>query len=74
MYYPVIDNVSYLNIKIFNRWGELLYEETGLNSKWDGRYKGRICPEGVYFCVIKYKCDYTFDKLYQTSTSVTLIQ
>lgn len=73
-YYPVIDNVSYLNIKIFNRWGELLYEETGLNSKWDGRYKGKMCPEGVYFCVIKYKCDYTLDKLFQTSTSVTLIQ
>jgi gliding motility-associated-like protein len=73
-YYIVANNLSYLNIQIFNRWGELLYEQTDLNAKWNGKYKGQICPEGVYFCVIKYKCDYTKDKLFQTSTSVTLIQ
>jgi len=67
-------NISYLNMQIFNRWGELLYEQTDINAKWDGRYKGKMCPEGVYFCVFKYKCDFTYDKLYQSHTSVTLIK
>jgi gliding motility-associated-like protein len=70
----VANNLSYLNMMIFNRWGELLYEESDLNAKWDGKYKGQICPEGVYFCVIKYKCEFTQDKLYQASTSVTLVK
>lgn len=26
--------------KVFNRWGELIYETTDLNSGWDGIYKG----------------------------------
>ena len=39
-------NVSEYNIKIFNRWGELVYESTDteelndLNRGWDGTYKG----------------------------------
>jgi len=73
-YHLAASNISYLNMKIFNRWGELLYEQTDINAKWDGRYKGKMCPEGVYFCVFKYKCDYTYDKLYQLHTSVTLIK
>ena len=74
-YYQIsASNISYLNMQIFNRWGELLYEQTDLNAKWDGRYKGKMCPEGAYFCVFKYKCDFTYDKLYQSHTSVTLIK
>lgn len=34
-------------IKIWNRWGELLYE-TEQNEGWDGTYRGNECPQGVY--------------------------
>ncbi|MCL2511744.1 MAG: gliding motility-associated C-terminal domain-containing protein [Bacteroidales bacterium] len=33
---------------IFNRWGQLIYENTDRNRGWNGYFKGRLCEEGVY--------------------------
>lgn len=43
-------------LKIFNRWGELLYDRGPLNPSdasvgWDGKYNGIIQPVGVYIYV-----------------------
>lgn len=38
---------------IFNRWGQKLAEFTDPSLGWDGRYKGKIVPPGVYYYVIK---------------------
>lgn len=35
-------------MKIFNRWGELVYTATALEQGWDGNYKGNPMPEGTY--------------------------
>jgi gliding motility-associated-like protein len=38
-----------VEFKIFNRWGELMFLTTDLNSEgWDGNYKGNPMPEGTY--------------------------
>jgi gliding motility-associated-like protein len=34
--------------RIFNRWGNLVYESTNINAGWDGTYKGQPQPFGVY--------------------------
>lgn len=52
--------VSYKSITsfvcyIFNRWGEKLCEFRDPSKGWDGRYKGKIVPAGVYYYVIKAK-------------------
>ena len=39
-------------VQIFNRWGQLLYEDLGINGFWDGKYNGTEVPEGVYFYII----------------------
>jgi len=39
-------------LKIFNRWGEKLYDENGCGHGWDGRFEGNLVPEGVYI----YQC------------------
>ena len=51
--------VNYYNLKIFNRWGELLFDSYKHTEKWDGKFKGRICPSGVYsyFLQVQYKQD-----------------
>ena len=37
-------------MKIINRWGELVYFAEGRNCYWDGRtYAGVECPESVYY-------------------------
>lgn len=41
---------------IFNRWGVKLYEWDNIDAEgWDGTYKGKPVPEGVYFCLVKAK-------------------
>ncbi len=40
---------------IFNRWGTKIATLTNPSQGWDGRYKGKFVPSGVYFYVIKAK-------------------
>lgn len=42
------NDVLSMELKIFNRWDELIFESTDQNIGWDGYYKGVIQPEGVY--------------------------
>lgn len=42
--------VTYL--AIFDRWGEKLFESTAPDARWDGTYRGRLMPAGVYICVV----------------------
>jgi gliding motility-associated-like protein len=48
LFRPVTRGVKNLGLKIFNRWGQLLYETTDPSAGWDGSYKGSACQEGVY--------------------------
>lgn len=50
--------VSYKSITsfechIFNRWGQKMTEFTDPASGWDGTYKGKTVPAGVYYYVIR---------------------
>lgn len=52
--------VSYKSIiefdcHIFNRWGIEMAHLTDPSQGWDGRYKGKLVPSGVYYYVIKAK-------------------
>ena len=41
-------NISTLSMRIFNRWGELIYETNDINKGWDGTYKGQPCQMDNY--------------------------
>jgi gliding motility-associated-like protein len=41
-------NIEDLTIAIYNRWGDAIYTAGGSNFRWDGTYKGKPVPEGVY--------------------------
>jgi len=45
---PRVEGVSQFNMKIYNRWGELLFESNDKNTGWDGYYNGVLMPQGVY--------------------------
>ncbi len=45
--------ITGINMKIFNQWGEQLYEGSDVTTGWDGKQKGKLQPMGVYFYVIK---------------------
>ncbi|MEI6349308.1 MAG: gliding motility-associated C-terminal domain-containing protein [Bacteroidota bacterium] len=42
-------------LKVYNRWGSILYEQKKGEKGWDGKSKGELCPEGSYFWTITYK-------------------
>ena len=39
-------------ITIFNRWGELIFQSTDLDFRWDGKYNGEIVPAGSYYYIV----------------------
>lgn len=41
-------NISSYNLKVYNRWGELVFETDDLSKSWDGTYKGVACPVDNY--------------------------
>ena len=45
--------IAGLDMKIFNQWGELVFESSDQGRGWDGTYKGKAQPCGVYMYVIK---------------------
>ena len=52
---PIIFDVDVLNYRIFNRWGEQLYEGTEKDLGWDGNYGGAPAPAGSYVIMYDYK-------------------
>jgi gliding motility-associated-like protein len=49
VFYPSVQKgiVEY-RLQIFSRWGELLFQSDKLTKGWDGYYKNKLCPQGVY--------------------------
>lgn len=39
---------SNVDLKIYNRWGQLIFESAGVNNGWDGTFKGIPANVGVY--------------------------
>ncbi|MGV3598738.1 MAG: PKD domain-containing protein [Bacteroidota bacterium] len=36
------------SLRIFNRWGQLVFEADSPLKRWDGKYKGEPCEDGAY--------------------------
>ena len=57
-YFNTVSPCAYdqYNMKIFSRWGELLFEtnDATLEAGWDGTFNGQQVQEGVYIYVVKY--------------------
>lgn len=49
-------NLAQIDLSVFNRWGEKIYETTDWTVGWDGTYKGMKQDVGVYV----WECSYRF--------------
>ena len=47
-------NIQITECKIFNRWGEIVYNAKTAQPKWNGTFNGIACAQGVYVYVIDY--------------------
>ena len=48
--------VEEMELKIYDRWGELLFETTKQNVGWDGSFKGNKVDPAVYVYHLSVKC------------------
>ncbi|HQB18980.1 MAG TPA: gliding motility-associated C-terminal domain-containing protein [Bacteroidales bacterium] len=51
----VFVDVNSYEFYIYNRWGSKIFSTTDIHQGWDGRYKGKEVPQGVYTYYIQYK-------------------
>jgi gliding motility-associated-like protein len=47
------ESVKSIEVEVFNRIGEKVFESYDIAFAWDGNYKGKPSPEGVYVYVLK---------------------
>ena len=61
------------NLKIFNRWGQVVFETKDWKQGWDGRLKGQLQSTGTFVWVMRY-VDTRSNKLEEKKGSITLIR
>ncbi|HEY1045006.1 MAG TPA: S8 family serine peptidase [Bacteroidia bacterium] len=54
-YFPEHYLDTTIDILIYNRWGEKLYEAENTAIGWDGTYKGERVQQDVYLYIIRYR-------------------
>ena len=45
-------NIVSFEISIFSRWGELIFKSNNIKESWNGKYKNKVVPKGVYTYVV----------------------
>lgn len=65
-------NILSINFRIFDRWGNLLFESRDKKFKWDGTYKGKVCNSGIYAFAVD--VIYLDNKQETISGNITLIR
>jgi gliding motility-associated-like protein len=45
--------ITKLMFKIYNRWGQLVFQSTNQDIGWDGTYQGTLQPVGVYVYTVE---------------------
>ena len=48
----LLENYS---LKIFNRWGALVFESSDINTGWDGRFQNKDVNNGVYVYLLEFQ-------------------
>lgn len=63
------------DLKIYNRWGEVIFASGSIDHKWDGVYRNLKVQPGVYAWVATYKSsDYPERPRYEIRGAVTVIR
>jgi gliding motility-associated-like protein len=50
-----LDNDQTALVRVYNRYGTLMYESKGYGTAWNGEYKGKKLPAGTYYYIVTAK-------------------
>lgn len=53
-YAPSGKDIVSFSMKIFNRWGQLVFETTDINTQWNGKLKSEYAQTDTYFYTAQY--------------------
>ena len=42
------NTIAKMRLRVYNQWGQFLFESNNIQNGWDGTYKGQLQPNGVY--------------------------
>lgn len=65
-------DMTQFQLRIYNRWGENIWESSDPKGEWDGTFNGYLVPEGTYNWVIEAK-DVLTDERYEFTGSVRIL-
>jgi gliding motility-associated-like protein len=68
----IISGEKTMELTIFNRWGEILFQTNKKNEEWYGTYKGLPVQQDVYAYTLKVVA--LNDEVYEYSGTITLIR
>lgn len=66
------EGIEHMEMKVFNRWGEMIFFSTNQLEGWDGTYKGKDQNPGVYSYYVYVK--YLDNKEVKRKGSITLLR
>jgi gliding motility-associated-like protein len=52
-YLTIIGFETFKSLRIYNRYGQLMFETRSPGIPWDGKYNGKALPEGAYYWVFE---------------------
>jgi gliding motility-associated-like protein len=55
VFWIVAQDVTDYELKIFNRWGEMVFMAATETAVWDGTFNNQKAPEGTYTWQLSYK-------------------
>lgn len=55
VFMPTALDIVDLEFEIFNAWGERVFMTSNPQQGWDGTYKGKLSPQGIYLYKISFK-------------------
>lgn len=58
------------NLKIFSKWGQLLFESNNIERGWNGMYKGQYVLPGGYLFVATYKWQKSGEKVKKGTVTI----
>ena len=75
-YFEIKDDqliIKEFNLKIFNRWGQKIFQSSNLDLKWDGYFEGQLQPSSVFDYFLTVSCRYGDRKFFKKG-NITLIR
>lgn len=71
LYVRVLGEVDRLDFRVYNRWGELVFETDDINVGWNGEYKSNLQGTDVFGYVLEIECD---EEIVQRKGNITLVR